>query len=320
MSSSRFIKSVLIFLVCLGQGRRACAQTDAEVVQGKRTYALRVSVDEVVLTFHAAAADGLSVNDLKLSELRLLDNGKPPAKIIDFQLLQDLPIHAGILLDASDSMQEHLSESRVVAIQYAQQVLRRQTDQAFVMDFGRVSNMPQTLTGDPVAVAAAVRKVPPSGPSGIRGTAMFDAIFRACLYEFGSGDHTASGNFLLLFSDGEDNASYVSLKDAVDMCQRTNTAIYAFRPETQGTGGSTGPATLAELAAQTGGRVFPGHDSEDEVVASLRAIESDLRNQYRLVYRPAGLKHDGSFHNIVLEGPERVDGITIRSGYYAPAH
>jgi Ca-activated chloride channel homolog len=307
---------VLIFLL-LG---KLDAQTDAVAAQDRPTYNLRVAVDEVVITFHATGADRRQVNDLKLSELRLLDKGKPPARVIDFQFLQDLPIRAGILLDTSDSMQAHLSGNRTIAIEYAQQVLRRQSDLAFVMDFGRVSTVSQALTNDPYAFAAAVRKVPPPGPGGIRGTPIFDAIFRACLYEFGNADHAASGNFILLFSDGEDNASYATLKDAVDMCQRTNTAIYAFRPETQGSQGSTGLATLAELTAETGGSVFPARDIADEAAADLRIVEADLRNQYRLVYKPAGLKHDGSFHNIVLEAPERVESIRIRSGYYSPAH
>jgi Ca-activated chloride channel homolog len=279
MRQPRVLYGVLLFLL-LG---RLHAQTDATPLQDKPTYHLRVSVDEVVITFHAADGNGLAVNDLKLSELRLLDNGKPPARINDFQLLQDLPIRAGILLDTSDSIQAHLSGDRTIAIQYAQQVLRRQTDQAFVMDFGRVSSVQQSLTDDPVALAAAVRKTPPQRPSGIRGMAMFDAIFRACLYEFGSADHPASGNFILLFSAGEDNASYTALKDAVDMCQRSNTAIYAFRSESPRGEGSTGPATLAKLAAETGGRIFPGHEASDEIATDLRAIEADLRNQYRLV-------------------------------------
>jgi VWFA-related protein len=316
MHETRVLYGVLIFLL-LG---RLDAQTGGAAVQDKPTYNLRVSVDEVVITFHAAGANGLAVNDLKFSELRLLDNGKLPAKITDFQFLQDLPIRAGILLDTSESMQGHLSGSRMIATQFAQQVLRRQTDQAFVMDFGRVSTVPQALTSDPAALAAAVRKVPPPAPTGIHGTAIFDAIFRACLYGFGKADHAATGNFILLFSDGEDNASYVSLKDAVDICQRTNIAIYAFCTKEQSSESSTGPATLAELAGKTGGRVFPGHDSADDVAVDLHAIEADLRNQYRVAYKPAGLKHDGSFHNIVLEPPERVDSISIRSGYYAPEH
>ena len=104
------------------------------------------------------------------------------------------------------------------------------------------------------------------------------------------------------------------------MCQRTSTAIYAFEPEARDRGVSTGPATLAELTAETGGRVLHGRDSGDEVAADLRAIEHDLRNQYRLVYKPAALARDGSFHHIVLESPERVDKTVVRSGFYAPEH
>jgi Ca-activated chloride channel homolog len=314
MHRATILCGALIFLV---SGR---LDAQAPTPQEMPTYGLRVSVDEVAVSFHAAGADGNSINDLKLSELRLLDNGKPPARIVDFQLLRDLPIRAGILLDTSDSMQEQRSRSRTIAIQYTQQVLRRQTDQAFVMDFGRVSSELQSLTSDPAALASAVRKIPPAGPSAIRGTAIFDALFCACLYEFGKVDHTASGNFILLFSDGEDNASNISPKDAVDMCQRTNTAIYAFRTEGRGAQGSTGPATLMRLTAETGGRVFPAHDSADEVDSDFRVIEADLRNQYRFVYKPAGIKQDGSFHHISLEGPERVDRFSIRSGYYAPEH
>jgi Ca-activated chloride channel homolog len=75
---------------------------------------------------------------------------------------------------------------------------------------------------------------------------------------------------------------------------------------------------LAELASKTGGRVFFDDDSEAGVDNDLRTIEADLRNQYRLVYKPAELKHDGSYHRIELKAPERVESITIRSGYYAP--
>ncbi|WP_263382750.1 hypothetical protein [Granulicella arctica] len=47
-------------------------------------------------------------------------------------------------------------------------------------------------------------------------------------------------------------------------------------------------------------------------------MEADLRDQYRIIYKPADLKRDGSYHRIDLTGPERVDSITVRSGYYAP--
>ncbi len=306
-----------LMLLMLAASSPTNAQTSA-AAQDEKSYNLNVSVNEVVITFHASDTNGNAIHDLKLNELRVLDNGKSPTRIIDFRLLEDLPIRAGILLDTSDSMQANLTRSRMIAMQYSQQILQRQTDQAFVMDFGRISSVQQPLTSDPAALAAALRKAPPPAPSGIHGTAIFDAVLRACLYGFGQVDQAATGNFILLFSDGEDNASYVSLKDAVNTCQRTNTAIYAFRTEPQNGEASTGPSTLAELTTETGGRVFTNHDSAEESAADLRAIEADLRNQYRLVYKPAALHRNGSFHRIELQTPERVDTISIRSGYYAP--
>jgi VWFA-related protein len=280
------------------------------------SYRLRVPVDEVSLSFHVADRHGLAVNDLKLEELSLLDNGSAPEKITVFEPLQDASIRAGILLDTSESMREFLASNRAISIEYAQRVLRQKTDQAFVMEFGYLSKVIQPWTGEPAVLAAGVRRVGAGRELG--GTAMFDTIYRACFSEFGRIDRGATGNFVLLFSDGEDNASHMSLKEAVDACQRTNTAIYSFRSEPKGSFFSGGAKTLAELAAKTGGRVFHDNGSEAEIYEDLRVIEDDLRNQYRLVYKPAGLKHDGTFHQIELKAPERVDQMTIRSGYYAP--
>jgi hypothetical protein len=127
----------LVILTLLVQARRLASQVNG--VQSVPPYSLSVSVDEVSLTFHAADAHGLSINDLKLDELSLLDNGKPPHRILAFQSLQDLPIRAGILVDTSQSMAQNLSSDRATSVKYAQQLFRQQTDQAFVMDFDFLS-------------------------------------------------------------------------------------------------------------------------------------------------------------------------------------
>jgi Ca-activated chloride channel homolog len=308
----------LLVLTLFAHVRHAGSQTGAAASQSAARYRLSVSVDEVDLTFHAADAHGIPINDLKLEELSLRDNGKPPGKILAFQSLQNLPIRAGILMDTSESMDEHLTGNRAISIQYVQSLLRQPTDQAFVMYFGSLSEIAQPWTSNTVALTAGIRKFAAVGQSRMGGTAIFTAIYQACLNQFDKIDHAGSGNFILLFSDGEDNASHSSLKQAVDMCQRTNTAIYAFREEREDSLFSTGPRILTDLTAQTGGRVFQD-DSEAGIDNDLRTIEADLRNQYRLVYKPAELEHDGSFHRIELKAPERVESIIIRSGYYAPA-
>lgn len=304
-----WINCALVVSACLGQ---LFAQNAAA------PYNLLVSVDEVDLTFHATDVNGLPVNDLKLDELKLLDNGKPPSRIVAFQPLRDFPIRAGILMDTSVSVSEYLPRNRAIATEYADRLMRQEADQAFVMDFDFESRIAQPWTSDRSLLGAGLGSARSNTWNRMGGTAIIDSIYRACLNQFGSINYGVSANFILLLSDGEDNASHAYLNEAVAMCQRTNTAVYAFRvhPESRFSDGSN---TLAELASQTGGRVFEVEDSDAAIYEDLRTIEADLRDQYRLVYKPVDMKHDGAFHRIALKGPKRVKSMTVRSGYYAPS-
>ena len=61
------------------------AQTEASA-QSEGTYSLSVAVNEVSLTFHAEDAHGLPVNDLKIDDLSLLDNGKAPRLFLELNV------------------------------------------------------------------------------------------------------------------------------------------------------------------------------------------------------------------------------------------
>jgi hypothetical protein len=123
----------LIVLAILVHATRIDSQTTTLADhQNAQSYGLRISVDEVVLTFHAADAHGLPINGLNLDELTLTDNGKPPRKILAFQALQDLPLRAGILIDTSDSMAQDLTSNAVISTKYTQRLLHQPTDQAFI--------------------------------------------------------------------------------------------------------------------------------------------------------------------------------------------
>jgi Ca-activated chloride channel family protein len=179
-------------------------------------------------------------------------------------------------MDTSESMEGYLPRNRAISIEYAQRLLRQRTDQAFVMDFDSQSRVVQPWTGNAAGLSAGIRGFVANGKSHAGGTAIFDAIYRACLNQFGRLDRPDTANFILLFSDGEDNASMASAKDAVEICQRSNTAIYVFRAQPQDSF-STGPKTLAELASKSGGHVFYDDDSDAEIYNDLRMVEADLR-------------------------------------------
>ena len=78
-------------------------------------FTLNIDVDEVSLTFHAADFHGIPMDDLKLNDLRVLDNGKRPRQIVSFKVYQNLPVRFGILMDTSRSMLEYLRRNQAIA-------------------------------------------------------------------------------------------------------------------------------------------------------------------------------------------------------------
>jgi VWFA-related protein len=277
-------------------------------------YTLNVAVDEVSLTFHVADFHGIPMDDLKLDDLRILDNGKRPRQIVTFEAHQNLPVRFGLLMDTSRSMLEYLRRNQAIANEYLTQLLHRQTDRAFLMRFDSESKVLQDWTGYSDALTATLRNVAADHASRLGGTALFDSIYKACRDQFGAANPFA-GNFILLFTDGIDNASHARLEDDIDICQKANVAIYIFSAEPKSLF-SAGQKTLSKLATQTGGVIF-FDQTRETIWNDLRVIDANLRSQYRLVYKPQQFKRDDSFHHIKLDSPTRGGVITTRSGYYA---
>jgi Ca-activated chloride channel family protein len=318
----RVIPSRIAACVALAAALGAPSAIEAQKVAGPDAgtgvYSLPLPVDEVVVTFHAQDAHGLPVNDLKAGEVRVFDDEQPPRRIVAFDSLLNRSIRAGILIDTSESMEHALPTDKNLAQRFLQRIFRQDSDQAFVRDFGYASEIALTWTNKPEELSKSVGYIQAGKMNPLGGTALFDTLFRACLYDFGKIDPNVTSNVVLLFSDGEDTASHTTLDEALKTCQLKNILIYAFRTPPPAGRDSLGPMTLTELALRSGGRVFRAPESEDEIWQDLRTIESEARNQYRIVYDPAKLKHDGAFHRIAILPPDRVSTISARSGYYAP--
>lgn len=304
-------------LVGVLRGGWANAQSRSQSPEPIEPFRLSLSVDEVVLTFNAEDANGLPIDDLKAGEIRLWDNGLAPRRIVAFDQLVNRPMRVGILLDTSESMERALVGNQAIADMFVERLFRPRSDEAFVAEFGYTSDLIQAWSGDVLALMKGIQSAR-GRVTRLGGTALFDAVFRACSSSFAAVDPTATGNFILLFSDGEDNAGLTSADEAAHACQRSNTQVFAFVPTSAEQHASTGPKALRELASKTGGRIFVAEDSKDASWKDLKAIESEMRNQYRLLYNPSNLKHDGAFHEIMLQPPDRVHRVEVRTGYFAP--
>lgn len=278
-------------------------------------YTFRIPVDEISLTFHASDPSGSPLTQLTRNDLSLSDNGKPQDHIVLLEALQNLPIRAGFLFDTSASMLGDIDFNRSIIRMYASQLLRKGYDRAFVMQFDTETQTRQTWTDDETAIAAGAAAVGISQDRLDPLTAIFDSLYTTCRDQWKPDPDVPTGNFILLFTDGDDDASHVYLSEAVDMCQRTRTAIYAF-VNSRKWRRSVAQLTLKNLVDQTGGRLF-FNPHGNQILADLQIIEAEQRNQYRLVYKPTNFQADGSFHRLRLQCSVKGAHIAVRSGYYA---
>jgi Ca-activated chloride channel homolog len=308
---SNLLRLGLVLLLPLGSGG---PQSAGRPQDEAGPYTLMVPVDEVSLTFHASDFHGMPIEDLTERDLRLLDDGKRQDRILSFQAFRNLPIRAGILFDTSRSM-EGLWRNQDIAAMYATRLLRKETDQAFVMRFDSATKVKQSWTNNAALLTESLRTIALDRESRLGGTVLFDSLYKACRDQWTSDHDAITGNFILLFTDGVDNASHARLEDVIDICQQARTAIYVFSDEAKSFH-AEGQKTLDELVKKSGGRIFFDATGA-EVWNDLRIMESDQRSQYRMVYKPSSLKPDGSFHRIKLDSPTRGGVITTRSGYYA---
>lgn len=278
-------------------------------------YTITVPVDEVSITFRASDYHGSSINDLTVGDVRLRDNGRQQSRIIAFQFYPSLPIRAGFLFDTSRSMLLELTQNQRIASLYATRLLRKGTDRAFVMRFDSDSKVLQDWTDDASALTLSLQHVASDRASRLGGTVIFDSIYRACRDQWRENQPPVSGNFILLFTDGLDNASHTRVSDVASVCQQSRTALYVLSNQERSRL-SESQKILTALVDQSGGRIFFDPNGS-QVWENLRLIERDQRSQYRLVYKPSGLKADGSFHKIKLDLPTKGGEVVAPSGYYA---
>jgi hypothetical protein len=82
-----------------------------------------------------------------------------------------------------------------------------------------------------------------------------------------------------------------------------------------------GPALLAELAGETGGRHF-SVDALDDLSGSSAGIGAELREQYMRGYSPTNSALEGKYRRVRVVVPAHGSAVTVnhRAGYYGPAN
>jgi VWFA-related protein len=284
---------------------------------GSSPWVLRSTVNEVAV-FFAATDRGKSVSDLTRQEVVIRDDGKPPAAVIAFLNEAKLPLRLGLVIDTSSSIIKQFAFEQKAAASFLQKVVTETNDLAFVVGFTSDVLLVQDFTGDEARISHGIDQLAPAG-----GTALWDAVKFASDKLASRPEQQPVAKILVVISDGEDNASAVTLKQAIENAERAEVIIYTVSTREFAGGDVSSPApdhAMKALAARTGGAAFfPGSVSDlDRRLADLQQV---IRSRYLISYKPAHFEANGSYHSIGIGAEKSGHKLRVyaRRGYYAHA-
>lgn len=274
-------------------------------------YVLHEDVNEVILDCTVVDKNGRLATGLKASDFRVWEDGVPQ-KIASFQY-GDVPVSVGILVDNSGSMRD----KREAANQAALELVRDSNpqDRAFIVNFNNHAYLDQGFTSNISDLERGLEHYDATGE-----TALYDAVAA-------SADELAAHakwpkQVLLIITDGEDDASRLTLQQTVARVQRLGgPVIYSigmlFESESKQEAAQARQA-LETLSTDTGGMAFFPRSNRD-MGAIAQEVARDIRDQYMIGYhstRPPAL---GGYRTVRVEANSRHYGrliVRTRKGYY----
>jgi VWFA-related protein len=280
------------------------------------------STDVTVVTVFATVRDreGRIVKDLSQDDFLLLEDGVAQ-EIRYFSRESDLPLTIGLLVDTSRSQTGVLEPERRASYTFLDQVLREDTDHAFVTSFDTKVAISQRLTSSRDDLRAALDQLMIPGHYA---TLIFSAIRQAS--EDVMRKQKGRKAFILL-SDGVAFRDPVSIGTAIEFAQRADTLIYSIRfsdhpkiyrlgrAAVQAVATERGKVVLERLSRETGGAYF--EVSKKEWIEQIyMQIEEALRNQYSIGYTPARTDTSGKYRKIKLTTKRLGLIVEARDGYY----
>jgi VWFA-related protein len=267
------------------------------------SYVEELAVNLVELYTTVLDGSGQLARGLTADDFEVVENGQPQ-KIAKFELVENLPLTLGILIDTSGSMASSLGEAQRAAGGFLERMVRP-GDRCFTLTFSDRPVLRMPLTDDPRAAAQSLERLQADG-----STSIHDALVHSLFYYRGTHGQRA----LVLLSDGDDNTSQLTYDEALEYAKRSGVAIFTI--------GLKIPAhslgirgKLNRLGELTGGRVFYVGKAA-ELAGVYAEIERELRSRYLLAFQSGVQAGAGGYRQIEVK--MRKPGLKARTarGYY----
>jgi len=278
---------------------------------GQQTF--RTSADVVVLPVTVVGRGNTLVRGLARDNFEVFEDGKRQELTFFNEGAGGaaLPLHLGLLLDTSSSMDRDLSAAVSAAIRFVNAV-----DEAVDVTFVDFATQVRVSRFSPPSYAHLFERMRSNKAEG--ATALYDAL---SLY-LSAADQQDGQKVLLLYTDGEDSTSSISYGRMIEMLRLSDVMVYAigYLDSLRGSRG-TAQLRLNDLAHQTGGEAFFPVDRKalDEIYAK---IEEEIASRYSLGFMSTNRAADGKWRKVEVRvtGPAGKGAkVRTRPGYFAPA-
>ncbi len=258
---------------------------------------------ELVRVEVSVTRGGRPVGGLGPADFEIRDNGV--VQTLDRVVLEQVPLDAYLVLDMSQSVYG----AKLAALRQAgRRFLDGLTadDRAALIVFSQQVALVEPLTGDLPRVGDALGRV-----EGTGSTALRDALYSALrLHTDGTRRAIA-----VVFSDGVDNASWLSEDDVVEATRRSDVVVYAVQAPIVQTGNrASDDRFLKQITEAAGGRSWRARADRD-LSATFVEVLRHIRSRYLLTYDPQGVDGDG-WHTLQVKLTRGRGDILARPGYF----
>jgi Mg-chelatase subunit ChlD len=226
---------------------------------------------------------------------------KAVAQVKGVRSVKDDPLLFAVVVDVSRSDSSTASSIKEAAFQLFQGLASAQNQGYLVLFNHRVAT-----SQAPISVSEAKKALDSATFGG--GTAVYDAIEQTCRQKLSrSGNLARSRRVILLVSDGEDNSSHVTHKNAEQAALEEGVPVFSV--VTKGPmGGPQGEKFLKEVSQMTGG-FATDKDLKRAVSLSLAAIEAQW-----VVTLVSTQSADRSLHSMQIKCTQKDVRISAPSG------
>lgn len=262
-------------------------------------------------TFAATITDkkGNLVAGLGKDDFEVVEDGKP--QTIEYFAHGDgetsPPMHLGVMVDASGSMQADMKLAQGAAIKFLNMLPA--AEDITLVDFDtqvRITRYPQR---DFARLVERIRQRKPDG---------FTALYDALGTYLDGADSQDGRKVMVMYTDGGDTRSALSLAETLTLLKASHVTVYAIGlVENTGSARQSLQMTLRQIVEATGGQAFFPATMKD-VESAYDKVLAEITGQYHVGYLSTNTAKDGAWRKVEVRVKRADLRVRTRKGYFGP--